>query len=179
MQRTIMMSQMMRGSQRASPVFARAEAQLATRGGGGNWHRPDPTPYPLYKYTRRYHLEDINTILYSDVAPEFHMHLHSMWVQSSKQGLALWLAFFCTIIFPTWCVARWLMKKTGPNMFPSVRAGEQHAHMAPKLIYHLKANDCERQADKFGRLNAKFYRNWVRQENSQPNGFIDQMSKHF
>ena len=71
------MTQMLRGSNRASPVFARAEASLATRGGGGSWHRPDPKPYPLYKYTRRYHLEDINSVIYGDFAPEFHMHLHS------------------------------------------------------------------------------------------------------
>jgi len=75
-----MMAQLMRGSQGASPVFARMQGVAAVRGGGGSWHRPDPKPYGLYKYTRRYHLEDINSILYSDVAPEFHMHLHSMWV---------------------------------------------------------------------------------------------------
>mmetsp|Transcript_47833 Transcript_47833/g.63233 ORF Transcript_47833/g.63233 Transcript_47833/m.63233 type:complete len:148 (-) Transcript_47833:292-735(-) len=139
-----LMAQMMRGStQGTSPVFARASAAVASRGGGGSWHRPDPQPYPLYKYTRRYHLEDINTILYSDFAPEFHMHLHSMWVQSSKQGLALWLGFFCAVIFPMWCFARWLMANTGANIFPSVRAGDQHAHMAPKLLHHLKFNSCE------------------------------------
>ena len=48
---------------------------LATRGG---FHKPDPKPYPLYKDTRRHHLEDINTVLYSDIGPEFHMHLHSL-----------------------------------------------------------------------------------------------------
>ena len=75
---------MMRGSQTVSPVFASASQAQATRGGGGDWHRPDLKPYPEYIYTRRIHLEDINTILYSDVAPEFHMHLHSLWIQSSK-----------------------------------------------------------------------------------------------
>ena len=175
-----LMAQMMRGSSTSSsPVFARANAALATRGGGGSWHRPDPKPYPVYKYTRRYHLEDINTILYSDFAPEFHMHLHSMWVQSSKQGCALWLGFFCVIIFPMWCFARWLMSCTGANMFPSVRGGEQHAHMAPKLLHHLEFNDCEKAADKFGRANAQFYKNWVRQDTVQPNGFVDQMKKHY
>ena len=74
-----LMAQLMRGSNSSSPVFSRA-CVAATRGGGGSWHRPDPKPYPLYKYTRRYRLEDINTILYSDFAPEFHMHLHSIWV---------------------------------------------------------------------------------------------------
>ena len=46
----------------------------------GDFHKPDPKPYPLYKYTRRYHLEDINTTLYSDFAPEFYMHLHSIQI---------------------------------------------------------------------------------------------------
>jgi ribosomal protein L20A (L18A) len=50
-------------------------AAFATR---GSFHRPDPKPYGLYKYTRRTHMEDVNTILYSDFAPEFHMHLHSI-----------------------------------------------------------------------------------------------------
>ncbi len=44
----------------------------------GHFHKPDPLPYQWYNYTRRTHLEDINTILYSDIAPEFHMHLHSL-----------------------------------------------------------------------------------------------------
>jgi hypothetical protein len=47
----------------------------ATRGG---FHGPDPKPYKEYKYTRRYHLEDINTVWYHDYAPEYHMHLHSI-----------------------------------------------------------------------------------------------------
>ena len=48
---------------------------MAVRGG---FHKPDPLPYPWYKDTRRVHLEDVNTILYSDIGPEFHMHLHSL-----------------------------------------------------------------------------------------------------
>ena len=139
-----LMAQLMRGTKPTSPVFTSASATLATRGGGGSWHRPDPRPYPLYKHSRRIHLEDINTILYSDFAPEFHMHLHSVWVQSSKQGLALWIGYFFIVIFPVWCLARWLHVKAGPNMFPSVRAGEQHAHMIPAVWNHLKANDCEK-----------------------------------
>ena len=173
-----MMVQLMRGTQSSNPIFAQASA-VATRGGGGSWHRPDPRPYPLYKQTRRIHLQDINTILYSDFAPEFHMHLHSMWVQSSKQGLALWFGYFFMVIFPMWCFARKMMKDATPNIFPSVRAGDQHAHMAPKLVHHLATNNCENKPDQFGRLNAVFYKNWVRQENQRPNGWLDQMRKHF
>ena len=172
-----LMAQLMRGTKPTSPVFM--NAAMATRGGGGSFHRPDLKTYPLYKYTRRYHLQDINTILYSDFAPEFHMHLHSMWVQSSKQGLALWLGYFFVIILPMWCFARYLMKETGANLFPSVRGGGQHAHMAPAIMHHLKFNDCEKAQDKFGRLNAQFYKNWVRQEPGRKIDFHDQLEKHF
>lgn len=65
---------------RATPVFSNTHMTQAVRGGGGHWHRPDLKPYPLYKYTRRYKLEDINTVIYSDYAPEYHMHLHSLWI---------------------------------------------------------------------------------------------------
>ena len=171
------MVQMMRGSQANSPIFARAST-VATRGGGGSWHRPDLKPYPLYKYTRRYHLEDINSVIYSDFAPEFHMHMHSMWVQGSKQGMALLLAYFCVIIFPAWCMARSLMKYSTAGLYPSVRSGGQHDHMGPGLVTHLRFNNCENAKDKFGRNNAMFYRNWVRQENSHPNATMDQFAKH-
>ena len=124
-------------------------------------------------------MEDINTILYSDFAPEFHMHLHSMWVQSSKQGVALWLSFFFVVIFPVWCTARWLQSELGPMLFPSVRGGGQHDHMAPKLFNHLKFNNCENQPDKFGRMNGQFYKNWVRQDNQKNLEFKNQMEKHF
>ena len=64
-------------------------------------------------------------------------------------------------------------------LFPSVRAGEQHAHMMPALYKHLKENNCENQPDKFGRMNAMFYRNWVRQENTRKYPMFDQWEKHF
>ena len=48
---------------------------MAIRGG---FHKPDPLPYQEYKNTRKVHLEDVNTVLYSDIGPEFHMHLHSI-----------------------------------------------------------------------------------------------------
>ena len=135
------MAQLMRGSQTVSPVFARAT--LATRGGGGSWHRPDLKPYPEYKYTRRYHLEDINSVLYGDFGPEFHMHLHSMWLQSSKQTVAIMVAYFFAIILPMWLIGRSLTKHAGVNLFPSIRAGEQHDHMLPRLYRHLRSNNCE------------------------------------
>ena len=173
-----LMAQLMRGSQSSSPVFARS-VQMTARGGGGSWHRPDPKPYALYKYTRRYHLEDINSVLYSDFAPEFHMHLHSMWVQSSKQGLFLWFSYFFLIICPVWLFARYLMKKSGAGLFPAVGAGDQHAHMAPAIISHLKSNNCEKAEDKFGRQNAQFYTNWVRQDQVMKRSIHTQLDKHF
>lgn len=54
---------------------------LAVRGGGGgHFHRPDPKVPKLYEHTRLIHLEDINTILYHDFSPEYHMHLHSIHI---------------------------------------------------------------------------------------------------
>ena len=50
---------------------------MAVRGG---FHKPDPLPYAEYKNTRKLHLEDVNTVLYSDIGPEFHMHLHSIQI---------------------------------------------------------------------------------------------------
>jgi hypothetical protein len=62
-----------------------AVKMMATRsGGGGHWHRPDPYVPKPYVHTRRIHLEDINTILYHDFSPEYHMHLHSPFIQNSK-----------------------------------------------------------------------------------------------
>ena len=46
----------------------------------GAFHKPDPLPYAEYKNTRKLHLEDVNTVLYSDIGPEFHMHLHSIQI---------------------------------------------------------------------------------------------------
>ena len=51
--------------------------------------------------------------------------------------------------------------------------------MVPKLLTHLKTNNCENADDKFGRLNGKFYRNWVRQDNTISFSFKDQIEKHF
>merc|ERR1712070_346048 len=88
--------------------------RLAIRGG---FHKPDPKPYADYKNTRRVHLEDVNTVLYSDMAPEFHMHLHSIQIQSGKTGWYLLFMYFCGIIFPCWCVARTCHANAGANLF--------------------------------------------------------------
>ena len=69
------LAKLLRSTGGVSP-FQKLAVTQATR--GGHWHRPDPKPYGLYKYTRRYHLEEINTVLYGDFAPEYHMHLHSI-----------------------------------------------------------------------------------------------------
>ena len=51
--------------------------------------------------------------------------------------------------------------------------------MAPRLIHHLTFNNCEKADDKFGRQNAVFYRNWVRQDNAIQNDIALQLKKHF
>jgi len=62
---------------RSRPVATQALMNAVRGGGGGSWHRPDPPIPKPYVHTRRVHLEDINTILYHDYSPEYHMHLHS------------------------------------------------------------------------------------------------------
>lgn len=62
-------------------INATAQMALAVRGGGGgHFHRPDPKIPKPYEHTRLIHLEDINTILYHDFSPEYHMHLHSIQI---------------------------------------------------------------------------------------------------
>lgn len=143
-----------------SGLASGAPMMKATRGA---FARPDPKPYGLYKYTRRYHLEDINTVLYSDFAPEFYLHLHSIWVAHSRQGLALCFAYIGLIVFPVWALLTYLQTLAGGGMYPSLRAGE-HDHMMPKLLNHLHNNNCEQSADFLGRKPATFYRNYCRQE---------------
>jgi hypothetical protein len=71
------------------------------------------------------------------------------------------------IIFPCWLVTRWLHKLAGSNLFPALRPGPDHEHMAPRLIQHLRANNCDQRADFFGRKPATFYKNFCRQESGQ------------
>ena len=133
-------------------------AMMATR---GHFHKPDPLPYPTYKHTRRIHMEEINTQLYSDMAPEFYMHLHSIQVKSAKRGWFLIASYFALIIAPFMLIARKIQSDAGSMMCPSVRPGQDHAHMAPRLITHLQANDFVAMADRFGRRDGTFYRQWV------------------
>ena len=133
---------------------------LSARGGG--FHKPDPKPYEWVEDTRRLHLEDVNTVFYSDIGPEFHMHLHSLHIQSGKQGWFLIWSYFFLIILPCWLVARKVHKDAGAWLFPAVRPGPDHAHMSPRLLAHLKTHNYEAMPDKFGRRGADFYRNFVR-----------------
>lgn len=139
------------------------KAMNATRGGGGG---PDLKPYKLTPLTRRYHLEDINSVLYGDFGAEFHMHLHSPWVAHSKQGIALCTIYFFLIVMPMWLAARWLQKQSGSILMPCVRPGSDHEHMAPRLFSHLKNNNADELPDKFGRMPATFYRNFTRADMS-------------
>jgi len=47
-------------------------------------------------------------------------------------------------------------------MYPALRPGSDHAHMAPRLFNHLKENNFDQKPDLLGRKPASFYRNWVR-----------------
>ena len=144
--------------------FYTAALALTTRGGGGgHFHRPDPKLPTEYVHTRRIHLQDINTILYHDFAPEYHMHLHSPFVQNGRQGVALIFIYFFLIICPAWFIATRLQKMAGAMLFPSLRPGKDHAHMAPRLINHLKENNYENKQDALGRRTAAFYKNFNRQ----------------
>ena len=48
-------------------------------------------------------------------------------------------------------------------LFPCVRPGPDHAHMAPKLINYLKENNYDKKKDQFlGRRTGEFYSNFFR-----------------
>ena len=149
---------------RKNPLNQIAFLNAIRGGGGGSFHRPDPPLPKPYNYSRRYRLEDVNTVLYHDFAPEYHMHLHSPWIKNTKEGIALALAYFFLIIVPGWLVARKLMEISGSQLYFAVRPGKDHDHMAPKLVRHLKDHNYENATDFLGRRNAQFYKNATRQE---------------
>lgn len=137
----------------------------AVRGGGGGFHKPDPVPWTKPNSTRVIALEDTNTILYHDTNPEFHLHLHAMWVTNSKQG---WLLFWTKIIFfimPILLLGTYTHSIAGSNLTPTVRPGKDHAHMAPRIISNLKSHNYEDTSDALGRRTGAFYKNWCRQMN--------------
>ena len=136
---------------------------MAARGGGGHFHKPDPKLGKPYERTRLEHLEDINTVLYHDFSPEYHMHLHSPWIQNSKQGVTLIVLYFLAILAPCWLFAAYIHKTMGSTMTPSLRPGKDHAHMGGRLINHLNTNNYENKQDSMGRRTAAFYKNYCRQ----------------
>ena len=147
---------------RSSPLMT-SHAIMAVRGGGGHVHRPDPKLGKPYEQTRVVALEDINTVLYHDFSPEYHMHLHSPFIQNAKQGIALQWLYIFFIIAPAWLFGAYLHKQMGSQLFPSLRPGKDHAHMGGRLISHLNTNNYENKQDALGRRTAMFYKNFCRQ----------------
>jgi hypothetical protein len=153
---------------------------VAVRGGGGHFHKPDPKLWTPYQHTRVVHLEDINTVLYHDFNPEYHMHLHSPFIQSSKQGVSLIALYFLIMIVPVWAFGAYLHKQAGSVLTPSLRPGKDHAHMGGRLIGHMKANNYENKQDALGRRTGLFYKNYCRQVNEyglKPD-FVEKIESH-
>jgi hypothetical protein len=88
-----------------------------------------------------------------------------MWVKNSKQGWALWWIFILGVICPVWALGVYTMSKSGSNLTPSVRPGKDHAHMAPRIVTHLKDHNYENGTDFIGRRNGTYYKNHIRQVN--------------
>ena len=88
--------------------------------------------------------------------------------------------YFLGIIFPCWLVARKCHSDAGAMMFPCVRPGPDHAHMAPALMHHLIAHNYENVPDRFGRKNAQFYKNYMRQEmgNEYKPALVRKLNQH-
>ena len=65
-------------------------------------------------------------------------------------------------------------------LFPSVRPGPDHAHMAPAICAHLKNNNYEDKPDFLGRKNAVFYKNNFKQDlrNENKPSLVKQFNKH-
>ena len=148
---------------RQSILANQAMLNAVRGGGGGHFHRPDPKLGTPYEQTRLVQLEDINTVLYHDFSPEYHMHMHSPFIQNAKQGHALLFCYFFLILAPCWALGAYLHKKMGSQLFPSLRPGNDHEHMAPRLIKHMKENNFENKQDALGRRTGTFYKNFCRQ----------------
>ena len=86
---------------------------------------------------------------------------------------------FFIVVLPLWLTLRRVSLWGGSMLYPAV-SNVGHPHMWARLATHLKENDCEKADDKFGRLPATFYMNWVRQQNSGPRrpATANQMDKH-
>ena len=65
-----------------------------------------------------------------------------------------------------WYIAQKLHRMAGSQLYPAVRPGKDHEHMAPALLKHLKSHNYEDTGDFLGRRNAQFYKNFTRQEMS-------------
>ena len=63
-------------------------------------------------------------------------------------------------------------------LFPAVRPGPDHAHMAPRILSHLCANNYEAKPDVFGRKPATYYKNYFRQDVSNKPALVKQFNKH-
>ena len=135
--------------------------------GGGGFHKPAPKLMEPYKHDRRIPIEEINLTLYHDYAPEFHMHLHSQWIQNSKQGYVILASFCLFVLLPIWQSMKYLLKKlNAAELYFGIRPGKDHQHMAPAIYQHLKANNFENKPDFLGRRNGSFYKNYIRQDMS-------------
>ena len=81
------------------------------------------------------------------------MHLHSPFIQNAKQGVSLIFLYFLGVIVPAWALGSYIMKLSGAALYPSLRPGKDHDHMAPRLMRHLKENNFEAKDDFLGRRN--------------------------
>jgi hypothetical protein len=61
-----------------------------------------------------------------------------------------------------WWFAQKLHRLAGANLYPCLRPGKDHAHMAPRLVEFLKKNNFENKQDALGRRTAFFYKNYCR-----------------
>lgn len=75
------------------------------------------------------------------------------------------MIYFFLIITPAWLMGKTLQKWGGSYLYPSLRPGKEHYHMAPRLVDHLKANNYENKQDALGRRTGQFYKNFCRQVN--------------